>query len=96
MDGECGAGILACLFIFLQREAVTEETGLFVACPIATQLKGYPFEVPLPDSLPVGGVILSDQIKSLDWKVRKAKFACKTPPSVYEDVLARLLPLIDE
>ena len=50
------------------------KVGLAVLCPITNQLKGYPFEVMIPAGLKVGGVVLSDQVKSLDWRIRRAEF----------------------
>lgn len=80
----------------LSPEAYNRKTGLLLACPITSQVKGYPFEIALPEGLPVTGVILADQIKSLDWKVRKAEFAAMTADEVIGDVLAVILPLIGE
>ena len=80
----------------LSPESYNRKTGLLLACPITSKVKGYPFEVALPPGLPVGGVILADQIKSLDWKVRKAEFIVRTPPSVIEDVLSLILPLLGQ
>jgi len=80
----------------LSPESYNRKTGLLLACPITSKVKGYPFEVALPPGLPVGGVILADQIKSLDWKVRKAEFIVRTPPSVVEDVLSLILPLLGQ
>ncbi len=80
----------------LSPESYNRKTGLFLACPITSRVKGYPFEVPLPDGLAVAGVILADQIKSLDWKARRAEFACDTSESVLNDVVSLVLPLIDE
>jgi mRNA interferase MazF len=80
----------------LSPENYNRKTGLFLACPITSRVKGYPFEVALPDGLAVSGVILVDQIKSLDWKVRKAEFAESTTHDVSEDVFALILPLIGE
>jgi mRNA interferase MazF len=80
----------------LSPESYNRKTGLLLACPITSKVKGYPFEVALPPGLPVGGVILCDQIKSLDWKVRKAEFIVRTPPSVIEDVLSLVLPLLGQ
>jgi len=77
-------------------EAYNRKTGLFLACPITSKIKGYPFEVALPEDLEVGGVILADQIKSLDWKARRAKFAAKTDDRMIDEVSALVLPLIDE
>ena len=80
----------------LSPESYNRRTGLFLACPVTSKVKGYPFEVPLPDGLAVGGVILSDQIKSLDWKARKAEYASSTSDGVVNDVVSLVLPLIDE
>lgn len=55
------------------------KVGLALMCPITSQVKGYPFEVALPAGLPVQGVVLSDQIRSLDWRARKAGFVGKLP-----------------
>ena len=70
------------------------KVGLAILCPITSQVKGYPFEVELPDGLPVQGVILSDQAKSLDWRSRNAEFLCSIPPESVTAVLQRLETLI--
>ncbi len=80
----------------LSPEAYNRKTSLFLACPVTSRAKGYPFEVALPVGLPVSGVILADQIKSLDWKARKAEYAASTTGEVLDDVVALILPLIDE
>ena len=76
--------------------AYNGKTGLFLACPITSRVKGYPFEVALPAEVPIAGVILCDQIKSLDWRARKAEFAAIVPEATTLEVLSRLLPLIQE
>jgi mRNA interferase MazF len=80
----------------ISPESYNRKTGLFLACPVTSKVKGYPFEVALPENLNVGGVILADQIKSLDWKARRAKFATATDDRVVSEVTALVLPLIDE
>ena len=80
----------------LSPESYNRKTSLLLACPVTSKVKGYPFEVTLPAGLPVAGVILADQIKSLDWKARNALFAARTPDSVIEDVLSLVLTLIGE
>lgn len=80
----------------LSPEIYNRKSGLSLACPVTSRVKGYPFEVALPTGLGVSGVILADQIKSLDWKARKAQFAAATNDDVIEDVLALILPLIGE
>jgi mRNA interferase MazF len=80
----------------LSPETYHRKTSLCLACPVTSKVKGYPFEVALPDGLPVSGVILADQVKSLDWKVRKAEFAAAAGEDVTHDVLALILPLMGE
>lgn len=80
----------------LSPESYNRKTGLLLACPVTSKVKCYPFEVVLPDGLGVSGVILADQIKSLDWKARRAEFASATDDSVLNDVVSLILPLIDE
>jgi len=56
--------------VVLSPRAYNQKVGLALFCPITNQRKGYPFEVNIPEGLEIGGVILSDQIKSLDWRSR--------------------------
>lgn len=71
------------------------KVGLALFCPLASQVKGYPFEVLLPPGLPVQGAILSDQVKSLDWRVRRARRVCSVPPAVLDAAVGRILTLVD-
>jgi mRNA interferase MazF len=71
-----------------------EKVGLALFCPITSNVKGYPFEVVLPEKQKVSGAILSDQIKSLDWRVRKAKRMACAPQNVLEEVMAKILTLL--
>lgn len=71
------------------------RVGLALFCPLTTQVKGYPFEVVLPAGLKAKGAVLADQIKSLDWRVRKAKLLCKVPQEVIQEALARVLALLE-
>lgn len=71
-----------------------QKTGLALLMPITSQIKGYPFEVII--SLPkISGAVLSDQVRSLDWKARKAKFIATLPQDILQDVLAKLQVLLD-
>jgi mRNA interferase MazF len=70
------------------------KSGLALLCPITTQVKGYPFEVLLPDGLPLSGAVLSDQLKSLDWRARQAERACTLPASAVTEVLLKLATLL--
>lgn len=80
--------------LVLSPQAYNSKVGLLVCCPITTKIKGYPFEVVLPAGLVVTGVVLSDQVKSLDWKARQVGFIVKVPDSVVKEVLAKLNTLL--
>ena len=81
--------------LVLSPGAYNRKVGLAIFCPITSQIKGYPFEVAVPQGLPVSGVVLSDQVKSLDWRARKAEFVCKLPDGVLNVVLKRLGTLVN-
>lgn len=79
-----------CISLFSYNERV----GLGIFCPITSHKKGYPFEVVLPEGLPLAGVILSDHVKSLDWQSRQAEYICTVPQTTIEEVLQKLQTLI--
>lgn len=70
------------------------KVGLAILCPITSQIKGYPFEVLMPGELKISGAILSDQVKSLDWKVRQAELVCTLPAATVDEVLQKLNTLL--
>lgn len=72
------------------------KVGLALLCPITSQVKGYPFEVNIPDGLPVAGAVLADQLKSLDWRARDATFVCALPTTVTSEVLQKVGLLLAE
>lgn len=80
--------------VVLSPAAYNGKTSLAILCPITNQIKGYPFEVRIPQGLSVSGVILADQAKSLDWRVRQADFLCKLPDATIADVLQKLGTLL--
>jgi mRNA interferase MazF len=80
--------------LVLSPAAYNGKVGLAILCPITSQIKGYPFEVVIPDGVEISGAILSDQVKSLDWKARKAEFGCKLPSTAYNEVVQKLSTLI--
>ena len=81
--------------LVLSPESYNRKVGLALFCPITTKVKGYPFEVTLSDNIKVSGVILSDQIRNLDWKARKASFCCKAPTTTFAEVLSKLGTILD-
>lgn len=76
--------------LVLSPAAYQEKVGLALMCPITSRVKGYPFEVAIPGGLPVSGVILADQVKSLDWRARRAERLAALPAEVVREVLAKL------
>ncbi|MFA4945797.1 MAG: endoribonuclease MazF [Lentisphaeria bacterium] len=81
--------------LVLSPEPYNRKTGLAIFSPITSQVKGYPFEVKLPEGMKVAGVVLSDQVKSLDWRARGAAFCCAAPPQMVSEVLNKLGALLD-
>ncbi len=82
--------------VVLSPLAYNAKVGLALLCPITSAIKGYPFEVNLPLSLPVSGVILADQVKSLDWRAREVEFICALPDAVTREVLQKIGLLLAE
>ena len=80
--------------LVLSPSAYNGKVGLAIFCPITSQVKGYPFEVAVPQGSAVDGVILSDQVKSLDWQARNAEFIGKLPENLVTTVLKRLGTLV--
>ena len=80
--------------LVLSPGTYNERVGLAIVCPITNQVKGYPFEVPIPAGLDVTGVILADHIRSVDWRVRNIRVIHQLPQSTVEDTLRKLDALI--
>jgi mRNA interferase MazF len=80
--------------VVLSPRRYNERAGLAVLCPITSHSKGYPFEVALPPGSRVRGVILSDHLKSLNWRQRNAQKAGKLPPSILATVLESISTLL--
>ena len=81
--------------IVLSPQEYNLKVGLALVCPITSQVKDYPFEVPQPERFPISGVIISDQIKNLDWNVRNAEFIVKAPKSVIEETINKFITLLE-
>ena len=80
--------------LVLSPAAYNGKVGLAILCPVTNQAKGYPFEVAIPDGHGLTGVILADQVKSLDWRARHAEFTARLPASVVNEVLQKLMTLL--
>jgi mRNA interferase MazF len=82
--------------LVLSPSAYNGRVGLALLCPITRQVKGYPFEVPLPEGLRVSGVVGADKVKSLDWRACKATRIAAVPHKVVAEVIMRLQTLLSE
>jgi mRNA interferase MazF len=78
--------------LVLSPAAYNDKTGLMICCPMTTQIKSYPFEVPIAGASP--SAVLADQVKSLDWRTRKATRKGVAAPEELADVRAKLRALI--
>ena len=81
--------------LVISPKSYNKKVGLALVCPITSRLKGYPFEVELPQGLEAKGAILCDQLKSLDWRARRATRLGSVPDPVMQEVTARILALVD-
>lgn len=79
--------------LVISPEKYNKKTGLAICCPITSNIKGYPFEVGISGKK-INGVVLSDHLKNLDWKARKAKFIEKAPKDVIEQCSMKISVLI--
>jgi mRNA interferase MazF len=80
--------------VVLSPSAYNGKVGLAILCPITSRVKGYPFEVAVPEGHEVGGVILADQVKSLDWRAREAERMSTLPEATIAEVLQKLGTLL--
>ena len=71
------------------------KTSLALVCPVTSQVKHYPFEVQIPEGLAIVGVILADQVKSLDWKARQGEKIDILPTDTVNEVIGKLMTLIE-
>jgi mRNA interferase MazF len=78
--------------LVLSPAAYNDKTSLMICCPLTTQIKNYPFEVVIAGA--PASVVLADQIKSLDWRTRKASRKGAASPDELADVRAKILALI--
>ncbi|GHV73227.1 mRNA-degrading endonuclease [Spirochaetia bacterium] len=81
--------------LVISPKEYNEKVGLGLFCPITSKIKQYPFEVRIKNKV-IDGVVLSDQIKSLDWKGRDAKFIIKSTAEELKGVIEKLNTLVFE
>ena len=76
--------------LIISNDLFNKATGLAIACPITNLDRGYPFHVRISDGLPVTGLVMVDQVKSIDFHARKAKRIAKAPGELLNEVLSIL------
>jgi len=81
--------------LVLSPQAYNRKVGLAILCPLTNQVKGYPFEVRIPEGVQASGAVLADQVKSIDWRARKASRLCTLPEGTVRQVLNKVGTLLD-
>lgn len=84
------------LAVVVSPRAYNRKVGLALCCPITSRTKGYPFEVALPAKGEITGVVLADQVKSLDWRARRASKAGRLATQAIDEVIAKLMTLLSD
>lgn len=79
--------------IIVSPEAYNKKSGLVLICPITSQIKGYPFEVVI-NSEKIMGVVLVDQIRSVDWKERKISYISKMNQEEMDEITGKLIAIV--
>lgn len=79
--------------LVVSPKSYNQKTSLAIMCPVTSVSKDYPFEVKISEG-EVTGVVLSDHVRSLDWKVRNVKLIGKVKSKVISEVQTKLLLLI--
>ncbi len=80
--------------LVLSPASYNRRSGLMLCCPMTSQRKGYPFEVVIEVDTDRESVVLADQVKSLDWKVRKAVKKGTVSIDVIAETLSKLQTLL--
>lgn len=78
--------------VVISMTEYNERSGLMLACPITSKEKGYPFEVEVK-ARKINGVVLADQVRSADWRVRGAEFVATIGPKILKEIENKILAL---
>jgi mRNA interferase MazF len=73
--------------LVVSNDLFNKHTGLAIVCPITNTDRGFPFHLPIPAASPLTGFVMVEQLKSVDFSKRRAKFIHRAPPEFLEDVL---------
>lgn len=78
----------------LSSRSYNRTRGFALLCPITSRPRNYPFEIEVISDCNITGVVMSDQVKSTDWRARYARYAGKASPSVVDEVIAQIAALL--
>ena len=81
--------------IVISPKEYNEKVGLALCCPITSRIKDYPFEVRIDIKNKIEGAILSDQLKSLDWRERQAKYIASATKEILDETIEKIKLLIN-
>jgi len=81
--------------VVLSPRGYNTKSGLALMCPVTSQVKNYPFEVPFATNK-ISGAVLADQIRTLDWHARPISFIRKLPPENIREIQEKIIALIAE
>ena len=76
--------------LVISNSLYNEHSSTIVVCPVTHRVRDWPFEVILPEGLPIAGAILVDQIKVIDWRARGGRHVCVCPQGILDEVQAKL------
>ena len=82
--------------LVISDSSYNTKTSLCISTPVTSKVKGYAFEVALPPASKTQGVILSDQVRNLDWRARRATFIEKAPPEIVARVVESIVILAQD
>ena len=81
--------------LVLTSQTFNRKLNVVFCCPITSRAKRFEFDIPLPEALDVRGVVLTHHLKSLDWRVRNARYMTRVPDYVVDNVLSMLDSILD-
>jgi mRNA interferase MazF len=80
--------------LVVSKDGFNQKMGFAYTCPISNTQRQNPFYVPIPEGVAVTGVVMTDQLRSLDFRARKAIFIAQCPELLLQDVLRRIKPIL--
>ena len=80
--------------LVISNSLFNQKTGLCILCTTTTKDRGFPFHKEISSGLKVKGFVMTEQVKSLDYRARNIKFISKAPTDLLDDVLALIDAII--